>query len=369
MASSRGVGVVAFVSACIGLAAACGSDDETKAQADAGSAGALSDGGDGPSSGGSSAEGGSAAGGSVGEGGSVGGSAEGGSAGGGVGGGTEGGSTGEAGGSPEGGSTSDGGAAGQAGAGGAGEPCSGPPSCVSEDVVAICTESGALQTLECTNGCDEGACLQTVLEEGWLLHQFQLTDDSSDIDASYSFSDGGLSALQTQNALPSIYYLDKDLENVIIRGSFGVQTTADDDLIGFVFGLQDTEHFYLFDWKQTGQPDASCGNAQVGASLKLVSAEATLETCTDFWSSAADTPNMKVLVPPTQNPTGWLDDTLYDFELRHSPGNISIRVTLAGQTVVSITSTDDTYEHGRFGFYNYSQEQSRYQFFDIQPSG
>jgi hypothetical protein len=56
-----------------------------------------------------------------------------------------------------------------------------------------------------------------------------------------------------------------------------------------------------------------------------VSGDAPLTTCKDFWDSA-DTPAMHVLVPATENPTGWLDNTLYSFSLRHSPGHIVITV-------------------------------------------
>ncbi len=366
MNRSRALGLLVLVSSCIGVASACSDSDKTTVRGgDAGepSAGV---GGEAATEGGA-AQGGTGASGGRGD---QGGSADGGSAEGGSSAGSPEGSAGSPeGGASAGGATENAGGSADAGAGGASEPCSGPARCSSDEVAAICLETGELLTLECTNGCEAGACLQSDLEQGWVLHQYALTDGSSQTLASYSFSEGGLSALQTQNAEPSIYYLDKELENVVIRGSFGVQTTADDDLIGFVFGMQDTEHYYLFDWKQAGQPDAQCGEAAIGASLKLVSADAPLEGCTDFWSSIADTASMKVLVPPSENPTGWVDNQIYDFELRHRPGQISIRVTLGQQTVVDISSSDTTYGRGRFGFYNYSQEQTRYQFFDIQPAG
>ena len=152
-----------------------------------------------------------------------------------------------------------------------------------------------------------------------------------------------------------------------ITGRFSVETASDDDLIGFVFGMQDTEHFYLFDWKQAAQSDGTCGNADLGALLKVVSSSAALDTCKDFWSSAATTA-MQVLVPASENPAGWLDNTVYDFTLVHTPGHIVITVKSGADTVVSLSSNDATYTHGRFGFYNYSQEASRYQFFEFQPS-
>jgi hypothetical protein len=237
---------------------------------------------------------------------------------------------------------------------------------LSDTVAAVCPASGVLQTLECTNGCVEGACAPTDLSTGWVLHQFSLSNDIS-VNASYTFSQNGLSALQAENAMPSIYYLDRDLESVEINGSFAVETTGDDDMIGFVFGLQDTEHFYLFDWKQLAQDDGTCGNAATGAELKLISSNATLTDCTDFWQSTASTA-MQVLVPASENPTGWLDNTVYTFTLRYEPGRIAITVKNGADTVVSLSSNDATYTHGRFGFYNYSQANSRYEFFQFQPA-
>jgi hypothetical protein len=35
--------------------------------------------------------------------------------------------------------------------------------------------------------------------------------------------------------------------------------------------------------------------------------------------------------------------------------------------VISITSTDNTYRAAKFGFFNYSQEAVRYEFFSISP--
>jgi hypothetical protein len=153
---------------------------------------------------------------------------------------------------------------------------------------------------------------------------------------------------------------------VEVTGQFSVETETDDDLIGFVFGYQDAQHFYLFDWKQTLQVDPICGTSEEGAALKVVSSPSPLTHCEDFWSSSGNA-RVSVLVPASSNPTGWLDNTVYDFRLLHRPGHIEVEVLEANTVVVSLQASDDTYPSGRFGFYNYSQELSRYQFFAIQP--
>jgi len=254
------------------------------------------------------------------------------------------------------------------GGAGGGAPCEPGTTCSADGVVTVCGDDGSSVQLECTNGCEAGACLQSDLSQGWVIHQFMLSDDSQQAVASYSFEDGGLTARQTVNALPSIYYLDRELQSVEVTGQFGVDTTSDDDMIGFVFGYQDPEHFYLFDWKQGAQVDGTCGTAEEGASLKVVNSSETLTHCEDFWSSSGNS-RVSVLVPPSSNPTGWDDNnTTYDFRLLHQPGHIEIEVRQGNDVVVSIQSDDSTYTAGKFGFYNYSQEQSRYQFFAIQPA-
>ena len=236
------------------------------------------------------------------------------------------------------------------------------------DVAEVCVTAGnAWNRRQCATGCESGECKPTSLELGWKVHQFNLTDDGITIPASYSFEQNGLVALQSANPMASVYYKDEVLpEGIRITGSFAVETVADDDLVGFVFGWQDSEHFYLFDWKQGNQPDATCGTAKAGAALKVANASAPMDKCMDFWSSDGTT-KVKPLVNVDQNPDGWKDNTVYDLELIFRPGDIKLTIKEGANIVVSITSSDTTYRSGKFGFYNYSQEQVRYRFFAISP--
>lgn len=257
------------------------------------------------------------------------------------------------------------GAAGVAESGGAGQPtCENGAICLSDVQAAVCDE-GVQAALDCSDGCAAGACLPSVLSNGWQLHQFALVD-SAELTAQYSFSDDGLSALQAINAQPSVYFLDQVLTNVVVTGTFAVESTNDDDFIGLAFGWQDSEHFYLFDWKQLGQTSA-CGTADVGAMLKRYSGTAALTTCNQFWDSVGDG-QFSVLVAADQNPTGWVDNTPYTFRLVHKPGDISLEVFQGTERVVYLESNDATYGSGKFGFYSCSQEQSRFELVEIQPA-
>jgi hypothetical protein len=233
---------------------------------------------------------------------------------------------------------------------------------------AICVATGdAWNRLACPNGCEAGACKPISLETGWKVYQYNLTDDTIQTPASYTFEQNGLVAVQSANPMASVYYNDTALpEGIVVTGRFGVHTTSDDDIIGFVFGWQDPEHTYLFDWKQATQADGTCNTANAGASLKLISSGTPLDKCADLWDSNG-TSKVTPLVTTAVNPTGWMDNVDYDLTLSFRPGAIKIDVMQGTTQVISITSTDTTYRSGKFGFFNYSQEAVRYEFFSISP--
>jgi len=236
------------------------------------------------------------------------------------------------------------------------------------DVARVCDSSGsAWNELECSNGCNDGACEPLSLESGWSVHQYALLNDSIATPAQYTFEEDGLIATQTANPMASVYLYEIALpESIVIRGRFSVQTTSDDDIIGFVFGWQDPEHYYLLDWKQTEQDDGTCGLAEEGASLKVVASDEEIDDCADFWTTAG-TDRVTPVVPVSENPDGWEDEAVYDFHLVFRPGDIRIEIRQGDDVVVSLTSDDETYTSGNFGFFNYSQEAVRYEFFAISP--
>jgi hypothetical protein len=239
--------------------------------------------------------------------------------------------------------------------------------CVGDTAEVCVTAGNAWNQLACSNGCESGECKPLSLETGWVVHQYDLPDDSIRLTALYTFENNGLVAIQSQNAMASVYYNDTELpEGIRVTGRFGVHTdtTNDNDFIGVVFGWQDPEHYYLLDWKQGTQ--VHCGTGTEGASLKLVDSDTTIDSCQDFWRSAG-TSRISPLVDVAQNPAGWKDNTDYDIELIFRPGDIQVTIKEADTVVVTITSSDSTYRSGKFGFYNYSQAGVRYEFFAISP--
>jgi RHS repeat-associated protein len=187
---------------------------------------------------------------------------------------------------------------------------------------------------------------ETVNLAPWTVKQYP----GSQTNASWQRDATNTIVTQTINADPSILVSDFNLSNAQMEGTWRVNTSSDDDYIGFVFGYQNSEHFYLFDWKQ-GNQDA----AARGMSLKVVSADSPL-TADDFWPTAGNTR----VRPIYHNTVGWSEFTDYQFTLQFYPGEIRIVVKQAATVLADFTVNDSTYTNGKFGFYNYSQAAVRY---------
>ncbi|HWS88127.1 MAG TPA: RHS repeat-associated core domain-containing protein [Pyrinomonadaceae bacterium] len=163
------------------------------------------------------------------------------------------------------------------------------------------------------------------------------------------------SVTQLHNSDPTMLLSDFNLGDGQMEGTWRVETTSDDDLMGFVFGYQGPGRFYLFDWKQSDQPDG-LGFAERGMSLKVFNA-ATPPGGADFWPTDGNGPRVRTLY---HNTVPWEDFTDYHFTLQFRPGRIRIVVRQGEAVLADFTVNDATYADGRFGFYNYSQEAVKY---------
>lgn len=184
----------------------------------------------------------------------------------------------------------------------------------------------------------------------------------------------GSSVLQRINGNPTVYVSTEEYINTRFDGSFGVETSGDDDYIGFVFGYQSpfaangdaTNDFdmYLFDWKQRNQ-----GNAREGFNLSRISGPAEDSGASPaFWdheiNGTNDEANFDVLLSDLGSDKGWADNTSYDFSLIYQDDLIQILID--DVEIFNLSSTDagvNAFQSGRFGFYNYSQSTVRYQGF------
>ncbi|MFO0872412.1 MAG: GC-type dockerin domain-anchored protein [Phycisphaerales bacterium] len=140
--------------------------------------------------------------------------------------------------------------------------------------------------------------------------------------------------------------------------TFTLQVAAgsgDDDLIGFVFAYENSDNFYLLDWKKATQTfnwgDPVLINddtAEQGLKIKRIAGGWTLD---GLWGGQDG-----IGVATIAGPTGgqWLAGTAYDFELALSPGHIV--VTRNGSPLFDVLDAGFAGATGGIGFYGFSQD-------------
>ncbi|MBN2809918.1 MAG: PEP-CTERM sorting domain-containing protein [Deltaproteobacteria bacterium] len=170
-------------------------------------------------------------------------------------------------------------------------------------------------------------------------------------DGTWVLSGDAASVLQTKNGEPTYFVSDTNYINTLFDGSFGVETSSDDDFIGFVFGYTGPTDYILFDWKQAAQTTSN-GTAAEGFTLSQITGSDV-----NLWGHAGA--DISVLDTLYGSDKGWADNTVYDFTLDYSTTGITIKID--GGTIFDISGS---FGDGKFGFYNYSQEKVRYAAFD-----
>lgn len=174
----------------------------------------------------------------------------------------------------------------------------------------------------------------------------------------WQVSTDGSSVLQTINGDPTIFTSPDSFINSEFNGSFGVETTSDDDFIGFVFGFNGLDDFYLFDWKQNSQSLGSVvGNE--GFTLSKISTGADINNFNNMWSHSGS--GISVLASDYGSDRGWADNISYNFTLGYSATEINIRIdggAFDDEQIFSLSGLSN--QAGKFGFYNLSQQNVRY---------
>ncbi|WP_166404843.1 SMP-30/gluconolactonase/LRE family protein [Desulfonema ishimotonii] len=167
----------------------------------------------------------------------------------------------------------------------------------------------------------------------------------------WNVTEQGSAVFQSINGKPTFFVAPESFINKTIIGRFGVMEGKDNDWMGFVFGYQDENNFYLFSWKQA---------AQKGAIPGFVLAHVTGGAdCIPWACQYSNNSGYEVLA--VDKGIGWQDYTIYDFVLTYTENKI--RITLAGGQFGRgrvIFDIDGEFPEGRFGFYNYSQRRVTY---------
>lgn len=213
---------------------------------------------------------------------------------------------------------------------------------------------------------EQADVLMPIFLDGWL----QQGDPAN---GNWDVSESGRSVTQSVNGDPTFFVSPQDYFDTTIRGTFEVDTSGDDDFIGFVFGYQAplaqngdaTDDFktFLLSWKQTEQSDS--GNlAQEGFTLAHV--DGTPANPLDTLWGHQETPEYQVLGTDYGDERGWDDYTPIEFTLEY--GAERIRIWIDEELIFDISAAEAgvAFEPGRFGFYNFSQSDVIYSDFNAQ---
>lgn len=174
---------------------------------------------------------------------------------------------------------------------------------------------------------------------------------------------GNNAVKQSQNGTPTVFHNNQNSQGNALAGTIEVQTTIDDDFVGFVLGYQEGEinsasaDFWLIDWKQGDQSGQTAGLALSHVFGDLTS---TSTSVSGQWWQHDDPVNEKQRAT-TLGTTGWVNNTENTFDLIFTPDLIEVKV--GGATELSYSSGNNggvQFTDGAFGFYNFSQENVRY---------
>ena len=164
---------------------------------------------------------------------------------------------------------------------------------------------------------------------------------------------------QTVNGSPTVFFNQGNSQGKALAGTIEVQTTSDDDFIGFVLGFNDGDFsnpsadYLIIDWKQSTQAFGSWGTALVGLSISRVSG--VLADDSGPWAHDPARNVTELARATNLGSTGWANNTEYTFDLVFNSTLVEVFVN-----GVKELSVGGTFSDGSFGFYNYSQANVRY---------
>ncbi|MEO1656177.1 MAG: PEP-CTERM sorting domain-containing protein [Pseudomonadota bacterium] len=168
------------------------------------------------------------------------------------------------------------------------------------------------------------------------------------------------SVQQTENGRPTFFHNNTNSQGTALGGSITVDTSSDNDFIGFVLGYTQGDttaddmtavDYILIDWKQGSQ-----GGWDEGMAISRVTGPidtAFNATNSDAWDHVGNVEFIERAA--TLGDTGWVDRTTYNFDIEFTSSRI--RVAVDGIEQFDVTGT---FADGAFGFYNYSQADVTY---------
>ncbi len=235
-----------------------------------------------------------------------------------------------------------------------------------------CTGSDSLADSHTDRDPDEELeMVMPIFLDGW-------TQQGDLSNGTWNVSEDGRWVIQTVNGDPTFYVSEQDYHDVTIRGTFQVDTSSDDDFIGFVFGYQspideeghdeDIYDTFVLSWKGYDQEISGGHFGPEGFVLSHLDGQVTSSDYGELLWGHAETDVHRVLDTHFEHGRGWRHRTYYPFELTYTSEEIVI--IIGGEEIFRLDAADSpvAFEPGRFGFYNYSQRDVVYGEFDAQSA-
>ncbi len=186
----------------------------------------------------------------------------------------------------------------------------------------------------------------------------------------WTVAPGGGSVTQSINGNPTFFVGPTSFIDTVLRGRIRVNTTADDDFIGFVMGYNgpagtgNEMDFVLLDWKQNNQT-ASGFLGSEGFALSRVNGTIT-NYSPGFWGHT-DSAGFDNLATNFGGTMGWADNVEYSFEILYQSNRVRVDVTGgAFATATTVLDVAGSFPAGSFGFYNFSQANVTYSGFTLE---
>ena len=187
--------------------------------------------------------------------------------------------------------------------------------------------------------------------------------------SNWQVSGDGSSVRQTVNSTPTVFTGGGSAQGYRYNGVVAVDTANDDDFFGFVLGydsgdLGGASEFLVIDWKQATQKlGRNPGTGLAGLALSRVTGNINTGTSTAPNANAFHHTGVvqELARGATLGSTGWADFAAYTFDIAFTATNVTVSVN--GVEQIDYTLSSGSFDDGKFGFYNLSQDNVVYSAF------
>jgi len=176
----------------------------------------------------------------------------------------------------------------------------------------------------------------------------------------WEFRDQGHEIWQGLNSRGSVAIGSDRLSSMDFSGTIFVDTTSDDDWVGFVFGFQDTSNFYAV---FSSRNETWNGNPSTQGPWKIVRVKSTTGPSSELDRALTFTrsvPGQTEII--WEDPAGryWKKKTPYRYTIQHRPmaGTIQLKIHEGAEELLDTGSLNETaLAGGRVGVFCKSQEE------------